>query len=347
MNDDFDMLNTKIEYRSLDRNSYISPYSYCESLEGKLVNNNDIYSLCNQFLRNYEKIYNDSDPNTHDEEKCRTLNYWLFDAVIKRFSEKIVGNISSSDIIRELDNVWKRYNYKHTCNFYIYNLSEEKFNKMKTLYDYARDFHTINHRINESQKKCTEDYYNYIEDGKNYHTYFSSICSQGNSHEGENSYICKELDYINKINNETKFPYISCQKTTKGETQDGEHGAAREVLGSHTAEHNGRHVLQGDQEMSHMRAKLTDEDAELSPSGFITHIFVTTAFPLIAVLLIIFIFYKFTPFGPLIRTLIRRKKEMYTNLYEKAVKQFQKPMHDDTFSQDSPLNIQYHSSRNS
>ncbi|SBS92207.1 PIR Superfamily Protein [Plasmodium ovale curtisi] len=75
---------------------------------------------------------------------------------------------------------------------------------------------------------------------------------------------------------------------------------------------------------------------------------VLTSFILIsATIFILFIIYKFTPFGSWIYLRIQRKKKLWNNLYDKALQFFDKTKQQSLISQGNRFNIQYDSSRNS
>ncbi|SBT83803.1 PIR protein [Plasmodium ovale] len=315
MNHDFDTLNSIHTYHFMDMDIKTSEFDfYCGSLKGQLINNSDIYSLCGQMVRNYEKIYRSLESDSHDNEKCKNLNYWLYHTVIQKYPHITEDKISSSDIIRKLHEAWKKYDFDDKCKFDMYKLKKTDFFYMKALYDYARDFDIIKSRVSLSSGKCFEDYYGYIEKGKNAYSYFNNKCSVEIEAVVDMSEVCKEFLYVKSIEKSPELSTLTCEKVGKSQLRKEGRGDAQH----HLEEGNPRD--HGDSHLQH-----EGEDAlssEVSSDFTLSHASLAIGFPLLVISLIFFILYKFTPLGSWLRSYLLRKNIHIYNMNGDVLQEF-------------------------
>ncbi|SBT02427.1 PIR Superfamily Protein [Plasmodium ovale curtisi] len=291
MEDNLDSLPSNIGYYLLDKKYVGTEFGqYCDLLKSEFATNHEIHSLCSKFLRNFDKIISQFVRDRDDaKEDCKSLNYWLYDSGMKISSDNIVNDITSSNIITKLHDVWNAFNTNKYCDIQYYKIEKTDFYSMKTLYDYARDYVTIKSKIMNSDNKCSEVYHDYIEKGKEAYRDINIMCMGENIQEGVPSQICPEFKYIKKINGDEDLSKLTCKKTEIIPIQEEEEG-------------DPQLVQQG------LGESVSDGTSSSTAMGII--------FPFLGITLILFMLYKFTPFGPFLRSYLIKKKLIRYNIDE-------------------------------
>ncbi|SBT57426.1 PIR Superfamily Protein [Plasmodium ovale wallikeri] len=263
---------------------------HCNSQKNKITRDDKNYPLCVKFLRNFDKVIFRLLLNADDkEEECKSLNYWLYDTANKNTLEGNENDITSSDIITKLHGIWKNFDINENCDIELYKIKKDDFDNMKTLYYYARDYKTIKNKIKDSGNNCSEVYHTYIEKGKEAYRDINIMCLRENPEDEVTAKICNEFNYIKGMNSDEDLSKLTCNKT--------------EIIPIQEEEEEDPELVQHG-----LGESVSDGTSSSTAMGII--------FPFLGITLILFMLYKFSPFGPWLRSYLIKKKLIRYNIDE-------------------------------
>ncbi|SBS96911.1 PIR Superfamily Protein, partial [Plasmodium malariae] len=244
-----------------DLSDYYDVFEFCENLTGiiKIFNN---LSLSGQF----------------QEDSCTIVKFWMYDRLFKLRNRKQSVN---DDINKIILNLKENFNDKvKECNLFDFPYVKEDFDKMKSVYDYATNYNTIENYLYDNNYICNKNLKSYI--SKNYEIYINmkNNCSTGGI---KNMIYCKVLEKIKGVHIKENPP-LSCE--------------VKHLDGSNNRKD--QYMAQTEEEPS--------KNLEQKISVPFEDIIVAVIFPLLGIVFLFFTFYKFTPFKSWLKAHLLKKK---------------------------------------
>ncbi|SBT57861.1 PIR Superfamily Protein [Plasmodium ovale wallikeri] len=307
--DHIDSLPSNINYNNLDkRYKGLGDSPYCASLQSKLSG----YENFNEFCLNYTGILEEykklSLVDSFNKDPCRTFRYWVYDNLFNRIVCRN-SNCNSAEVFFKILPRWTDKHGPTVCD--IANLPHKNdLNKEKKLYDYATNFDTIDRKLKDNGSKCTREVYVYLE---NYVTQYKEIKQECDKTPNTKNY-CTLLKTIHETYDDNKLSNLKCKNIQIYTPEESDFPVGRLGLGGEARAHSRDG---GPAELG------TQQTLQFTGS----HAFMTITFPIFGIILVLFILYKFTPFGPLVSSFLKKKiihdnideenmEELLTNAYE-------------------------------
>ncbi|SBT55862.1 PIR Superfamily Protein [Plasmodium ovale wallikeri] len=296
-------LPSYINYNRLDKNYKESgDIDHCTSLQSQL----DGYEKFYEFCLNYTGILKNYDywtlVESFNKDRCRTLKYWIYDYLFNRIVYKN-SNSSSTDILNKILPRWIDKFPSNVCDIVPPPLKED-FNKEKKLYDYATNFDTIDHKLRDNGYKCTREAYVYLEE---YVKQYKEIKQECDKTSNTKNY-CTLLKTIHETYNDNKLSNLKCKNIEIYTPEESDFPVDRLGLGGEA--------------QAYSRDEDTEELAMQQTSQFTgSHAFMATTFPIFGIILVLFILYKFTPFGPLVSSRFLKRKIIHDNIDEENMQE--------------------------
>ncbi|SBT57230.1 PIR Superfamily Protein [Plasmodium ovale wallikeri] len=221
-----------------------------------------------------------------DGDRCSIVIYWMYDTL---FQDIINKNIYADTfrVVHDIWNLWLKIEKTKKCTSMQPALAVyDTFKKSKMLYYYALDFDSIQAKSKVLNFKCTQQYSDYI---NAYVQTYNTIKSDCESEEEKDKEYCTLLERIHRIKDKDDLSDLKACTPVANEVRKGE-----------TAMEDPGELEEAEVESSYAQSSSEDK------------VGVSVAFPLLGVLFISSIFYKFTPFGPWIRShVLKNANERY------------------------------------
>ncbi|SBT33134.1 PIR Superfamily Protein [Plasmodium ovale wallikeri] len=275
----------------------------------------------NSFLvpcMNVATYINSTDKTCPIENKtliCKYINYSI-NAFIRN------NRVSKDKKLKFIKAYQELFSELKECNNVIENMEDGIFAKVDDIYNMYNNYNKIITGVPSTSSDCAN-----ANNCVNIYSKYQSICNQK-----LDDHFCNALrDYKNYYYSKIGSAYTACPNiiTTlpSFDTMD-------ESLGSQVAVYD---------------APEEDDDTDEVPSDLIfIYLNALIIFSIIlATSLILFILYKFTPFGIWIRPLLLRKKNIWNNICEKKLQLYDNTRHEQIKSQNEAFNLQYDSLINS
>ncbi|SBT84385.1 PIR protein [Plasmodium ovale] len=282
----------------------------CNELSTTIKKYDGVHDLCRKlsyFLRNLGKLYL---VNNFENEDCEYLNYWtydrLFNRIIKDKNHEEFPFISTEVLVRAGNH---QNNSKEICKFHMFSIDKVNFGKMKVLFDLAVNYDSIKHKFSDTDFRCSKSFDSYINDSVQAYLDAKAECSSFN----EKMY-CKVYNILKGLDSKGELPKLKCPRLKESES-DLTMTDAKESRGAHLTDQNSlrRHFATYSDEDS-ANEMLYNDNTETK-----THIMVVL-FPLMGLLPIFYILYKFSPLGSSLMSLLQNKKNTWNNLNENESK---------------------------
>ncbi|SBT73856.1 PIR protein [Plasmodium ovale] len=259
----------------------------CEQLHKQLPNYPIFNSLCYKLSRNLVDVcivLRDENENTGS---CVHLNYWLYDYLIRNDILDNIENISKSKVIEKLPQLWNATNFNKKCDLTQYDISVSDFNLMKILYDYSFNYLSIDGiKDDEIDNECKRNYCTYINIIINF---FKSANTQCDTIPNK-SYCTIYNEIRDKKNPDNLYATLKCtEQDIDNELGHLQNFISKELLLS----------------LPNSEAYIFSDEtsAETTPN-----VASKIGFSLFVIFVIsLFLSYKFTPMGSVLRTIIRSK----------------------------------------
>ncbi|SBT72859.1 PIR protein [Plasmodium ovale] len=259
--------------------------NYCTQIKRIDKTYNGIHNLCCQLERNLKNLSTVFNREYNETEQCQYLNLWFYSEVWKRFSS-FRKKIYDTSIISKLTYAWGII-YDTLSNGrckYIWH-NEINFDVLKeliSLFYFFKNYDIIEQNVLSDNDRC-QTYYEYVKENEDlYKKHKDKFC---------NPSYTTWLNYCN-----THTQYDPTELLSKIKCND-----------------------QIPRSMEQSESAITPIKPEVSTSPTISSNIVssvTAASTMSAIFLILFLFYKFTPFGSLLKGLIRRGKITEENIDE-------------------------------
>ncbi|SBT32568.1 PIR Superfamily Protein [Plasmodium ovale wallikeri] len=295
----FDNIDEYIKYEDLTEQNGIS---YSSSVNCSFIQNiypdyiTELTNICKQFSYLIDSLINRSERNTlKDDSDFDYLNYWLNDRIYKIDSFLICNNYFYKNLLST-----NRINQNvNKLNGKIDDIEEDVLKNINSLYTFYKNYKEINKTINSIDPKeadaikyakiCIEEYKK-----------IKDICPNGNAK------FCEALSNFKK-----KYEEIDlCKNSLEGWTKKklppltGEDDTSENMCAS-TGKEEKEESAHRNPEMSVDVQVAPDIDIQSITIGVI----VTTGIPFI-----FFILNKFTSFGSLLRSRIKKNEKFWENL---------------------------------
>ncbi|SBT74019.1 Plasmodium vivax Vir protein, putative [Plasmodium ovale] len=281
-------LPSSLNYRHLNNYGYdlYGDYTKCDKLQEDLEKrHSSIENFCLKLTGILQNSHKLKITSLLDNDSCPVVIYWMYhtlfsDIIDKKVHENIEG------IIGNIHNFWEKFKGGKECDFQGNLNDRNTFNKMKILYYYALDFDSIQAKSKDLNFICTQEYSDYI---KAYVQTYNTIKSDCESEEEKDKEYCTLLERIHRIKDKNDLSNLKACTPV-----------ANEVHETETVTEDQGELEEAQVEPSNAQSSSEDK------------VGVSVAFPLLGVLFISSIFYKFTPFGPWIRShVLKNANERY------------------------------------
>ncbi|GAW83962.1 variable surface protein [Plasmodium gonderi] len=312
-------------------------HKFCDTIRNKLnKKKKDMYSeLCLKLLKNLGIFCNNTDSCRTDNEYCKILNNWLYISIRKY---DLNGGIFSS-IFNLIENVSTRLGYKSTCPYYFYqknyaeplaiimlsifqsNIGDIKDTLIRdhkvmkcTCQEFVDKVVTIYRRV--KNKYCPSNQTNLIERVKKTCSYLNNFETSYNLYlKNEKSILEKKIN-VPSLKPEDNTSLFRCKSAGEFEVSLGideaqiPHDAEEDLI---VQELDGALILLPESESFFSSTSIK----EVLPTALATTAGVSS---------LLFLIYKFTPIGNMIRSSIKVKATR--NFYGVEKKELLYPAHD-------------------
>ncbi|SCA48181.1 PIR protein [Plasmodium ovale] len=286
-----------------DAESY---YSECQIISSAYPNNDDILKLCGKLMRNINKLYKWTNEHILHSERCIYLNYWIYyEATNNR--EILEGSIYDSDVITYLFYPWNTFNNRvskdNICIQEKYRIKRDEFLMKKKSYDDLQNYKSIKDIVNKRTSDKNNDYFSYITENEYLYSEIQNECSCTDS-----SDFCIEFHKYNRDNDKKQFCSLECDSemtsffpSTKVNRVCPLPQPALQPLPEPLHQ-------QRESETGGFTGSMDVRDDISSPSISTYTLTISLLTSIIGICPLLYISYKFTPFGPWLRRRISHKK---------------------------------------
>ncbi|SBT72231.1 Plasmodium vivax Vir protein, putative [Plasmodium ovale] len=216
---------------------------------------------------------------SYDNDRCAIVIYWMYDTLFSDIIDKVHENIEG--IIGNIHNFWEKFKGGKECAFQGNLNDRNTFNKIKSLYYYALDYESIVYQQQNDHFTCTKEFSEYVKVYVETYNIIKSECEKKTDEE-----YCTLLKNIHaKRNKEDLSKLKPCTPVANAEGE----------TGNKMEDHREQEEDEAEAEGSYSQ----------SSSG--SAVGVSVVLPLLGMLLISCVFYKFTPIGSWLRSNILKK----------------------------------------
>ncbi|SBT72900.1 PIR protein [Plasmodium ovale] len=280
-----------------ERNANLGNFDECNLLEKQFPKYHNISDFCYGLTGNLKHFKNLSSKNLFKNDVCKYFNIWIYQSLLDRKFK--IGHDDMNTIRGIIADYFKGYNEVNECNYDLFFIPEENFKNMKKLYDFMLDYSLIKFYTSTENDHCNVNYNSYVKDSFKIYEQVKSECNST-----WNAY-CNVLNDIKEMNDNKELEKLECinpKPATFTRPEQQEHGRQEGYLGDvFSGRHNSRGTMH---DIAVPVLAPTEDRSHNSPVSTVMLI----AFPLFGLLTILFLAYKFTPFGPwLYRFLLKRK----------------------------------------
>ncbi|SBT55855.1 PIR Superfamily Protein [Plasmodium ovale wallikeri] len=296
-------LNSYIFYGRLDREKYLPDYTnagfwhYVYNIFPTYKEISDIPSISNTLLKGFYHVSNMGTGTSFYEERWNYLYFWMgtkvFEALRERSKFSTIMHVAK--IIRD------HFDSANKINDHIYETDANNFSDLKRTYDYIQNYDTIENKFLDIHFKCTEKFDEYIKNSQSSYEKLKELCQ---TYDGT---LCKAFSFIENRKGKKDLSKFKCEHFKSPSTaMDRDKGQPQE-------QPLGASFKQGDQIM-HSVGQVPGIGGEEfhhvdSPSSLSFGI----ALPILGIIFLLFVLYKFTPVGPWLHTRHWIKKRILRN----------------------------------
>ncbi|SBT00479.1 PIR Superfamily Protein, partial [Plasmodium malariae] len=252
----------------------------CNKLGDNLKDYSGVFDFCENLKGINERFDNLSLYGELRNDPCTAVKFWMYSRLFNLPYKGKNGNdfnniiLKIKEIINEDDKIKK-------CNLFNFPYLKEDFEKMKNLYDYATNYDTIKRHIEDSTYICTQNMYDYIIKNDELYMNEKNKCK---TQTAEKKDYCSVFEYIKDAYINERLPRLYC-KVKSLET-----------------------IVKAQEPYISQEEELSSGNLEQKRSVPFANIIVSVIFPLVGILFIFFILFKFTSFKSWLKTLLLKKK---------------------------------------
>ncbi|SBT74625.1 Plasmodium vivax Vir protein, putative [Plasmodium ovale] len=303
------LLPSKKLYKKLESYKQMSGKcnEYKEYLDQSYKENEEIIQLCEKLVNYLEDNYSKGKKNYISTSRCKLLSYWVYEQIDK-FST--IQKENSSKIFSNLQNIWKkaiekrRYSKKKNICYLDSPVVLDKWKAEQTLHEYCEDYEEITERSKFDDSKC-DQYKNYIE--KNLLTYTSFDKNSLENKTKECSNNCKKRKKCDLTFNLTEILHKNPASPTKESEEPLDKKKMMQGVRNFLMNEGGLGQSFPFRVMSSVMGNYVDPNNV--PYSNSPNKIISTVASILGTLLIIFFWYKFTPYGAILRHLFRKVKK--------------------------------------
>ncbi|SBT36722.1 PIR Superfamily Protein [Plasmodium ovale wallikeri] len=253
----------------------------CDELQDKLEKrHSSIEKLCLELtgiLQNFDKLKITS---LSDNDHCSVVIYWMYDNLFSDIIDKKVHE-NIKEIIGNINNIWDNFKGSKECAFQGNLTDRDTFNKIKSLYYYALDYESIVLQQQNKHFTCTKEFSEYVNFYVQTYNKIKSECEQKTDEE-----YCTVLETIHKKRKKEDLSKLEpCIPLANEEPE----------AGNKMEDHREQEEDEAESEFPYIQ----------STSG--SNAGISVVLPVLGILLISCVFYKFTPIGSWLRSNILKK----------------------------------------
>ncbi|SBS91770.1 PIR protein [Plasmodium ovale] len=282
-------------YKKLDDWYYVyGDESKCSEFEKELEGYKGIKNFCLN-LTGILKRFNDLRiESLYDGDRCAVINYWTYEYI----HNKLPSMNGSDTILTSIGILYKYWNTfvgNQNCPIDTMLNVQPYHKKTKTLYDYVLDYDTIKRYVENTSYSCSQTFNDYIEEGFKIYDQVKRECSLSSVEP-----FCILIRNINKIENKKNLLKLTCPKVIDDKTYSAEQKKllqreGEDMLQEEKSEY--RDTREGEfGQIHHPGSSAIHGSPSEQSSSF--NLPLGVLLPIFGIFLILFIFYKFTPFGP-------------------------------------------------
>ncbi|SBT02593.1 PIR protein [Plasmodium ovale] len=298
MEDQYDfkpiLVSTKL-YNYLDEYSESDDHTpKCKEILSKFTGYGDIYKFCMALRSNLYFFNSWINVSISEKNQCHYLNSWINNRLINlNFSSEHEKQKEISDLISEYI---KEFKIDKKCTHIQFSLiNKDDYAKMKTLYDYALDSAKILHYAKKFG--CTQENKNYID---NIHSIYTQVKRDCN--EIDTKPYCVTWKYIKDNYTDKEMSELAC-KTIYNDPSEIKLGTDQADIDIPESSSEGRNPFG------------KDAEGGASPTTSSSTV-VATLLPLLGLILILFILYRFTPLKSLVRHYLIKKRIIRSSTHD-------------------------------
>ncbi|SBT73760.1 PIR protein [Plasmodium ovale] len=323
-------LNSYIEYDKFYKNPLQRENDICDRLDIELYTYSNFKNFCYKIATNLIDVSISINRSHENKVKCEYMNYWLYDEFIRNnlYDKECENNISSSKVITKIPELWNVNNIFQNCDFHDYNVSISDFRQIKYLYDYSKNFYTINEKRTLPTIECKTQYCSYIKKIEKIYDNIEPTCSNQ-----EDAKICT---IFNEIKNDNKNPKELIKNLNCTESYIDNTLVEDEIISYSSYSTLSQRPNDFD---------LDESLSETTPS----HTGLKVGFSIFGILLICsFLLHKFTPIGNILLSLIRSKIRIRCGKNGREIPNFSQYISEseDDKSHKNTLHVLYHNIKN-
>ncbi|SBT58604.1 PIR Superfamily Protein [Plasmodium ovale wallikeri] len=298
----YEKLNEEYDEDSYREDIY---YEDCKRILPQYPDSGSILNLCGKLVRNIRKLYAWTNNDIHKSERCTYLNYWIYNEVINNhgISENYIYN---SNFILYLFYVWDTIDEKlsHTdkCAQEKYLIRSNEFLEEKKSYDDNQNYKSIKDIVNSGKNDQNNDYFSYITENENLHRVLKEECKCTN-----NTKFCVEFHKYNRDNKKDKLCSLECNSEMSS-VPNTELNSVCPLPESVLQSLPEQMSQEKESETGTFTGSMEVKDDISSSSTSSSTITISLLTSIIGIFPLLYISYKFTPFGPWLRRRISNKK---------------------------------------
>ncbi|SBT52301.1 PIR Superfamily Protein [Plasmodium ovale wallikeri] len=256
-----------------------------------------LHMLCLRLIGNLEKYDDLTFLDVFPESTCKYFNLWIYEHLSGIYSN--MNDTEATSTITKIISIWRNFNLKDNCTkYFISFIGYPQYKKMKELYDYALNYKYLLLGTDKDKLKCTTEENAYIEDSIRLYQEVKQDCSTDKDEKG----YCVVIDDIEKEFSMGELSTLKCHEIKESLSDLSEE--TEPEMDFETKSARAEDPVPG-------IGGVGSPSTHASPDNVVTGIF-----PALGVPLILFILYKFTPFGTWFKDRLQRNQIIEYNIHE-------------------------------
>ncbi|SBT58942.1 PIR Superfamily Protein [Plasmodium ovale wallikeri] len=292
-------------YKQFDEGDSSTYNSFCKE-EVTISSNEELVELCSKILKNL-KLIDEKKEDTFYNKYCDDINYWIGEQLKESHGVTDAQLNNSSTYIslyRALINIKQKKKINYTCSIYFNDVTADEKRRRKNLYDYYENYKNFEHIFIQKEKKCSKEHYEYLDKCVTLYNETKQFCTPGKT------YVSKKcpsfFNYSEIYYPKKDLSVIPCEVEVQSETSvrlvsETEMSAKEDVEKSSLSDV----PVSGDK---------SDTHSTTEPSPSLSNTIMTTSIPVLGSCFFLFIMYKWTPIGSLIRNRLLKGGEKINEL---------------------------------
>ncbi|SBT03005.1 PIR protein [Plasmodium ovale] len=246
--------------------------------------------------------------------RCKYFNLWLCDRL-----SKVLNNFEHpkfNDIKTKIKVIWGKSDINGKCEYhFISYIENSNYAKIKNLYEYALNYKYMKHHFDKGGVPCSERDKQYIKDSLNLYNEVKNECRTVSD---KNRLLCTALSDVKSVYNNDQLSKLTCNgEMLKDETSRGLQIASYTQIPYTQLQVDAEKTYKEDvppAEVSLFSLPTLDGPHPVSDS----HKAMTIVFPILGILLIFFLSYKFSPVGAWVNNHLGKNKNSF-NVNEEEI----------------------------